>query len=152
MRVIAFTINGNQEYEDGNPIPYFRTTQGSQFTEGAIRYREWKKYVQKTYKNAVGEAEVEEKKTRMTVGEYHEFIKKDKKSDKPIDLKGSKAYMTLQITFSDKTHGDCDNVFKGIADALFQNDKTLASRGFDYQYGKSGRVDVLIEILTNEKA
>ena len=74
----------------------------------------------------------------------HDFLEK-----KPIKNTGKKVYMSLKITWADKTHADCDNIFKGIADALFQNDKYLASKGFDYKYAKDkcGKVEVEIEFL-----
>ena len=33
--------------------------------------------------------------------------------------------MHLKIFWADETHGDADNVFKGVADSLFENDKEL---------------------------
>ncbi len=53
--------------------------------------------------------------------------------------------MILAIKFCDKAHGDSDNIFKGIADALFDNDKYVIG-GFDYEYATEGSVDVLITI------
>lgn len=139
MKQISFTIHGNHEDRKGNPIPYFRTTQNGQWKPGARRYQGWKDYVRANYLDTVNSSLFIK---REDFGDFHDFIQK-----KPIDLKGKKAYMTLAITFKDKTHADSDNIFKGIADALFINDKYLASRGFDYEYGEEGKVDVLIEIL-----
>lgn len=149
MTTISFTIHGNHEDQAGNPIPYFRTTQKGQFNKGARRYHGWKDYVRKTYTDMFGDKP--KSPCRMTTTEYKKIYEFEKKqSEKPIDLEGKKAYMTLAITFKNKAHADCDNIYKGIADALFINDKTLASRGFDYEYaekGKGGKVEVLIEIL-----
>lgn len=53
------------------------------------------------------------------------------------------ARMDIQIEFASDVRPDPDNVFKGIADALFENDKYL-SGSFDYSYAKEGRVLVKI--------
>ena len=67
---------------------------------------------------------------------------------KPIDL--SKAYkvrMDILIYFKDDVRADADNVFKGIADALFDNDKYVVG-SFDYKTPEDGkgRVEVLLTI------
>ena len=61
MATIKFTIKGNQEKPDGNPIPYLRTTQGSQWTDKAIRYREWKSKVVAAYIDALDAMEKAER-------------------------------------------------------------------------------------------
>lgn len=118
-----FTIFGNQESRTGNPIPYHRTTQGSYWNASSKRYLSWKNYVVKSFCDQLN-------------------IKDDGR--KPIKKSAEKLNMKLHIYFKDKTHGDSDNVFKGIADALFENDKYL-SGSFDYSYDKENpRVEVWI--------
>ena len=133
MKKISFTIKGNQENPKGNPIPYLRTTQKSQWTDKAIRYHEWKDYVRAAYIDAL-QAKNREKKIELL----------DKK---PIPAGKEKQKMSLQISFKDKTHGDCDNIFKGIADALFMNDKNLIG-DFDFEYSpkKEGKVIVTLNL------
>lgn len=138
MKTITFTIHGNQENRDGNPIPYFRTTQAGKWGKGAVRYREWKSYVVASYLDAM---EAIPKIERADYGDMHDLLER-----KPIKASEKKQWMTLKIVFADKSHADCDNIFKGIADALFMNDKYLASRGFDYEYGDAGRVEVTVEL------
>lgn len=110
---IHFLIPGNQEDLEGNAIPYTRTTQGSKWSPKYQRYGAWKNYVIKHSKLKEG------------------FDKKGKLL-KPIAIPdGYKAVMNLRVFYTDNTHPDTDNVFKGIADALFQNDKRLAG-SFDF--------------------
>ena len=122
---IFFKIYGNQEDAKGNPIPYLRTTQKSQWTEKAQRYQQWKSYVVASYLDALGEIK---KIDRADFGEAHDLLQR-----KPIKAGDHKQKMTLKIGFKDKTHADCDNIFKGIADALFMNDKNLIGE-FDFFY------------------
>ena len=131
MTTITFTIHGNQEHPNGNPIPYFRTTQAGQWTKGAKRYHAWKDYVKKAWSKA------------GVPKEYNDELAK-----KPIPATKEKIRMTIKIYWMNRAHADCDNVFKGIADALFMNDKYLVSDGFDYEYcpEKRGRVEVTITL------
>jgi len=110
-----FIIYGNQEDVKGNPVPYFRQTQASaRFNKGAMRYHRWKDYIRKA-------AGVSDK--LVTEGRLH---------------------MRLKIYFMNKTHGDSDNIFKGIADSMFVNDKYLTG-SFDFDYDKENpRVEVII--------
>lgn len=139
MKTIKFTIKGNQENPNGNPIPYLRTTQASQWTDKAVRYQEWKGYVVGAYIKAL---EKIEKKERQAFEKYTDLTKL-----KPIKNTGEKIHMQLQITWMNKAHADCDNVFKGIADALFTNDKFLVGE-FDYEYGDKGVAGQVVVTIT----
>ena len=138
MKKVTFTIHGNQENREGNPIPYFRTTQNGQFSKGAKRYHAWKDFVRANFLDAT------RPKTRIKredFGDFHDIIQK-----KPIPAADYKQRMSLMIYWANKAHSDCDNVYKGIADALFMNDKHLVSDGFDYEYSpeKKGRVEITL--------
>lgn len=135
---LNFTIYGNQNDLRGNPIPCLRTTQGTQWTPQAIRYREWKGFVVSKFIDLIQGMPREE---RML---YTEVI--DLSGTKPIKKMKSKIVMDLMIYFKDESHADCDNVFKGIADALFMNDKYLAG-SFDYKMAEQGRVDITIKFI-----
>ncbi len=139
MKTIKFTIFGNQEDQRGNPIPYFRVTSQSRWSKGTKRYHAWADYVRACYLDALKEVETIR---REDFGDYHDLLQK-----KPIAATNEKQGMTLMIFWANKKHGDSDNVFKGIADALFMNDKYLVG-AFDYQYcpDKMGRVDVTINL------
>jgi Holliday junction resolvase RusA-like endonuclease len=123
---VKFTIYGNQENPKGNPIGYHRTTQGSFWNKGSKRYYEWKHHVVNAY--------LEETKTQLG------------KSEKPINLGVAKAYLHTMIYYATNARPDPDNVQKGIADALFVNDKSVAG-SYDFAMDKKNpRVEVSIEI------
>ncbi len=66
--------------------------------------------------------------------------------EKPITI-GHKARMDIFITWASGAHGDPENIFGAIADALFQNDKMLAgSMDFDTVHRGAGEVRISIEI------
>jgi len=128
---LLFTISGNQENALANPIPYFRTTQGSKWSKGAMRYTAWKQYVQKCL----------EKQNNLKAV-----------AGKPIKLTEEKtATMDIAIEWANKAHADCDNIFKGIADALFDNDKHITSGSFKSCMSKSKHGQVLVRIKINGK-
>ena len=57
---------------------------------------------------------------------------------------GQKVHMDCSIYFANKRHGDPDNIFKGICDSIFANDKHVVGC-FDYEYDKDRpRVEVTI--------
>ena len=58
-------------------------------------------------------------------------------------------YVEVVATYKDKTHGDTDNVAKGVNDALFANDKYV-SGSYDFKYGKSGGIRVKIYEIDGE--
>ncbi|HDZ4931876.1 TPA: hypothetical protein RTF98_001296 [Campylobacter jejuni] len=85
-----------------NPIPYKRTTQRAKFvSKDYLKYLEFKKHLQM------------------------EFLRQNKvQCFKAFDEK--KFYsIELKIGFKNKKHGDCDNILKGVLDALFKNDKNV---------------------------
>jgi hypothetical protein len=126
-----FCIVGNQENANANPIPYHRTTQGSFWNKGSKRYKAWKEYVVDCCIEQLGIRRAE--------------LMEDALKWKPFTTtKENRARMDIVITFTDFKHSDSDNVFKGIADALFVQDKFL-SGSFDFKYGKIGSVTVLIQ-------
>lgn len=75
-----------------------------------------------------------------------ELLQLDKKPH-PIKIKEYRAEMHLKIYWSDESHGDADNVFKGVADSLFENDKELdgSFESFHTKDGKGiGRIEGII--------
>jgi len=67
-------------------------------------------------------------------------------SGKPITLdKDAKARMDIKIYWNSKVHGDPENIFGSVADALFKNDKNLAG-SFDFEYSKDGTARVEVKI------
>ena len=138
MPKFSFTIHGNHKSNTGNPVPYTRVTQGTKFTDKAMSYASWKEHVKGSFlAYCVDQKYLNHKDFKALLYALPDM--------KPIVKSKKKCHMSIMITFVDDTHGDSDNVFKGIADALFQNDKYL-SGSFDYQYGEKGKVDIVIEM------
>jgi len=118
---VKFTIYGNQENINGNPIGYHRTTQGSYWNKSSKRYYAWKQHVVAAYVKATG----------VECG-----------TDKPVAKSKDKIYLHTKIYFANNTRSDPDNVQKGIADALFQDDKYVAG-SYDFFMDKENpRVEV----------
>lgn len=135
MKSIKFTIRGNQENTYGNPIPYLRTTQKSQWTDKAKRYQEWKGYVVANFIDCIQGMSNEKRK------EYADVV--NLVDRKPIKKSKEKIAVIAHFVFIDDTHADCDNLFKGIADALFMNDKYVIG-SFDFSYGPRGMSEIEI--------
>ena len=104
-KFISFEILGNQSDRNGNPIPYFRSTQNSQWSDGARRYEAWKKYVQ-----------------CALYDQYPEYGPRIATGKKPIVLERHQtAEVSIYVDFVGNVHGDLDNILKGINDALFED-------------------------------
>lgn len=108
----------------GQPVPYCRTTQAAKFSAKYKRYQQYKDLV---------------------VLSFLEQCEGDWGASKPLTtVKGQKTRVDILIYFRDFTHGDPDNVFKAIADSIFENDKYV-SGSFDYFYDHANpRVEVTI--------
>lgn len=119
-----FTIQGNQDNPLGNPLGYHRATQGSKWNDKYKRYQAWKDHVCDAMRDA---------------GHLPYTIRKPLTTDKAVWTR-----MDIKIYFANDARSDPDNVWKGIADALFDNDKYL-SGSFDFDYDKQNpRVEVEI--------
>lgn len=139
MKKISFKITGNQENNKGNPIPYFRVTAQSKWSKGTKRYHAWCDYVRAHYLDALGTLT---KFDRADMGDMHDLLQK-----RPIASTGRKTHMALRITWANESHADADNIFKGIADALFMNDKELIGE-FDAEHGDKGCAGAVMVTLT----
>ena len=140
MKEIRFKIKGNQEDGTGNPIPYTRTTRGSHWNEKTKRYNAWKEFV-------VGEF------LKSIENNYPEYLQKFQHNwinrGKLIELKkDAKVKVDMVIEWKNKNHGDPDNVWKGIVDALFDEDKNIDG-SFSSGVTGEGAVEVTI-IYDNE--
>ena len=118
MSVINFTILGH-------PVPYLRMTQREvwlmKLSEHKVRDTHLAKW--KAIKRYLDWKD----KVRVIA-----LCAKKNLKDNPK----SKTYMNITIFFRNKKHGDPDNIWKGIADALFKNDKYVAGC-FDFSYDKN---------------
>lgn len=137
-----FTIKGNHEDRTGNPIPYVRSTRAALWRADGRRYAAWKGYVQKEFIQNLKRGFQEVVEGGNLAATF------DVNSQKPIRIFGDhRARMDIRIFWKNGAHGDPDNIFKGIADALFFNDRNLDG---SFESGIAddgvGRVEVNIKI------
>lgn len=129
MTTFKFTINGNQEKPHGNPCPYIRVVGKALWLPAAKRYNAWKKFVRGVFYK-----------------EYPKMLFGRIADERPLGTtEETRTRMDIKIYWSSKVHADSDNVFKGIADSLFEDDKNLDG-SFEAHYcpEKRGRVEVEI--------
>jgi hypothetical protein len=131
----SFTIIGNETSAYGNGRPKLRTTKGSQWDDKAKRYVAWKGHVVNCFLDSLRVA------SPKLASEYEMNAYKLKK---PIPEFTGKCRMDIHIYFSSDSHGDPENIFGSIADALFIQDKRLIG-SFDFDHDKQGRVEVTIK-------
>jgi len=133
---VSFIVFGNQEDEnEGNPIPYTRTTQASKWSPRYMRYTAWKTYVVAQYLDTVFP---NKQIRREDMGEIHDLLEK-----KPIK-KGVRARVVAHIFFGKENHSDPDNIVKGINDALFMDDKHVDVQTHHSCGNKKPRIEVTI--------
>lgn len=128
-KTITFTIKGNPEDLEGNPVPYVRVVGRALWLPTAKRYYAWKEYVRSIFTRNHPEYSPAERIQPLTT--------------KPSE----RARMDIRIYWVGGVHADPDNIFKGIADALFENDKHLDG-SFESRIASDGkgRVDVTITL------
>lgn len=130
-RTLEFTIRGNQEDRHGNPIPYERVLK-QHMRARSVRYMDWQAYVRTAC------IDVEKNRAGMFLHKMGPHVRLEK---------GEKCHMAIFIEWASGAHGDGDNVWKGIADALFVNDKDIdGSFVGRMSESKQGKVDVIIKI------
>lgn len=137
---IQFTISGNHEDPIGNPVPYVRSTRNALWREEGRRYAAWKEYVRGIYLAAAASKGILAPK---------EVVNLNVTGEKPIKLeRGQRARMDLTIYWKNGAHGDPDNIWKGIADALFKNDRNVDGSFESFtKTGGQGTVHVKLQIL-----
>lgn len=139
---IRFTIPGNQENPDGNPIPKAKLTKGQQWGEKAQRYAAWKQYVQGIAQPYIIAAAIDMPAVKWDGKKYRNAGR----YTKPITLKDN-LRMDLMIYFADEHHADPESIFGSIADALFLDDKHLAgSIEFTHAPDKKGKTEVTLTL------
>jgi hypothetical protein len=100
---------------DGNAVPYTRMTQRQAKIanyRNIQRYFDWKRLICASAMNFVG------------IGQ---------KGFNPTPKE--KVYLYVHVYFKDRTHGDPDNILKGIADSIYTQDKYVAGC-VDFGYDK----------------
>jgi len=141
--IIKFLIEGTPDDPTGNPIPYTRTTQAAaKFSPRYKRYQRWCAWVQSAF--------LKQNPDKTGLGKYTLMMFRH---GKPILLPPDvSAKVDIKILWKNKATPDGDNVFKGILDALFVNDKHVRG-SYDYALSpdKKGMVEVQIEFLYNDQ-
>lgn len=132
-KTIKFTIKGNPDDIEGNPVPYVRVVGRALWLPRAKKYHAWKQYVREIFHR-----------------EYPEYPLGE---EQPLTTKASvQALLAINIYWADGVHADPDNIFKGLADALFKNDKFLdGSFQSHHASDGKGRVEVEIYIDSNKQ-
>ena len=121
---LHFLIRGNHSSIDGNPLPKLKKTKGQQWTPEAKRYVSWKEYVIATLIDTARETEA-----------WPMILRNIGLTGKPFSTKKERPMrMDLMIHWGSGQHGDPENIFGSIADALFKQDKYLAG-SFDFKDG-----------------
>lgn len=133
---LEFIIEGNQNDHTGNPIPYKRTLAGK-FRKDGKDYFEWKEYVRYQLETSA-----------LLGGLPYKILYSA--SDHPFPAFGfsySRIAAHIEIFWKNGSHGDCDNIFKGILDSLFRNDKCVYAGSFTSSQSseKRGSVKVLLQ-------
>jgi hypothetical protein len=133
IQKLSFVIKGNQDDWHGNPIPYTRVVKRALWLPEAKRYNAWKSYARRSF-----------------YGEYPAYLMRAGNTMltelQPFKTTAaSKARMDVRIYWMNGIHGDPDNIFKGLADALFKNDKFLDG-SFESHYSPDGKGRVEIDI------
>jgi hypothetical protein len=136
MKKISFVITGNQDDIHGNPVPYVRVVKRALWLPEAKRYSGWKSFVRRSFYKGYPEYLMRAENTLLT--ELQPFSTSS----------GEKARMDIRVFWRNGVHGDPDNIFKGIADALFKNDKYLDG-SFETCYSPEGKGRVEIDITLN---
>lgn len=142
MKYYSFSIRGNHESDTGNPIPKIKKTYRQQWTPEARRYSGWKCHVQEAFLKSLLQID------------FNVHIRYMRLLKKPIKIReDEKAVMDIRIFWKDDKHGDPENVFGSIADALFYNDKYLdGSFKSEIAGDKKARVEIIIGINNGEEA
>lgn len=142
---IKFTIHGTPDDPKGSPIPKLRKTRHQQWTPEAKRYVRWKEHVQIALIDAI---------SKYNPAAARDCARNLSGFGKPLVLGDLMAHMAIRISWKNKAHGDPENIFGSIADALFHNDKNLYGsflpNGDTPEPSGSGKVDVTITVSPNQ--
>jgi Holliday junction resolvase RusA-like endonuclease len=143
--VSIFSIRGNHRDPEANPVPCPRTTHQGRFTKKAKEYMLWRDYVQSLFAGSLDHLHAKISTSKAV----KDIFLRIKAEQKPI-AEYSKAHVKLTIHFVNKKgkypHPDCDNVLKGILDALFEDDNRVAFSVDFTENNKRGSIDVEVGI------
>lgn len=104
-----------------NPRPKIKQTRRQAWTKQSQTYKRWKAYVQN---NLLAVAKEDDRRA---------MVRRILSGKKPLNPDEGKVYVHLHFYFKGENHGDPENVFGSIVDALFQDDKHIVgSWDFDH--------------------
>ena len=133
---VTFRIDGTHEGSQKNAIPKIKKTARQSWTPQVKRYTKWRDYVQRCFIHALLENDAK------VAGLAQLAVLK---GDRPVPDTGEKIYLSMKFFFRGERHGDPENIFGSIADALLQQDKHVTGR-FDYDHViEDPHVDVTIK-------
>lgn len=137
---LEFTIEGNPDDPTGNAVPKLKMTGKQHWTKKAQRYVAWKEHVCSAFFQGLKNMQSEERAEMEEFVDYLTHVK-------PLFTGTKKVHMDLMIYWKNGRHGDPENIFGSIADAIFDQDKYLAG-SFDFEEKPvgAGRVDVKITV------
>lgn len=140
---ISFTIKGNPKDPKGNPMPKVKLTGNQHWLPRAQEYQKWKEHVVFALLDSL------ENNLELQRICEHSIVK----WDHPIALGPLEhAYMFLRIYWGNLHHGDPENVFGSIADALFFNDKNLdVETVSSLSPYREGLVEAMIVVFESEE-
>lgn len=145
MREVFFCIKGRRPGDDGNPKPKLRMTRAQAWKPEVKEYQAWKAHVQTAFLAAVQADRTFAAACKRNIVTH----------GKPVVLEPEeRALMGILICWKGGNHGDPENVFGSIADALFFQDKDLS--GFfhvvkDVNEKPGATVDVKLVLRTLEE-
>jgi hypothetical protein len=132
--VFKLVVEVNEDINK-NPLPKKRFTRRQQHLPAAETYHEYLEHVRSEFNDAIARTD-EDHWIRQYVGYDRE----------PITDTGTMEWrMDIQIHFKGYSHGDPENIFGAIADALFTQDKYL-SGSFFFDHNHKDSPSVVVEI------
>lgn len=135
---LVFTIPGNGKDPAGNAVPKLKMTGNQHWTPKAQAYKAWKTHVRAVMLNQIAGQGF------LTRNEITKALYTDAKI---LDTTKTPMTMHLRIFWKNNAHGDPENIFGSIADAIFINDKNL-NGSFTGEVCPEGRGRVEVTITT----
>lgn len=139
MTQTSFTIKGNHQTKDGNAVPKLKMTGKQHWTKKAQDYVKWKEHVQTAYLDTLKGNQHAQRIAAMNMAKFGKPI--------VIDDQHKSAKMDIVIAWANEKHGDPENIFGSIADALFVNDEHLVGSFDAYHDDVAGSVEVKIKLI-----
>lgn len=131
--IVIFTVEGNPKDPKGNAVPKLKMTGRQHWTPKAQNYVAWKKTVASACSRELDR-----------LGVYADWY--DRFAEvKPIQTGKEKIRMDIMIRWKNHAHGDPENIYGSLADAIFKQDKYLAG-SFDFEEKPTGAGEVEIKI------